>query len=46
MLSFDELCSQFHATAEERDALAWHLAMFRARKTYDALRAVEKGEAK
>lgn len=37
-MSFNELCEQFHVNPIERDALAWHLATHRARRTYDALR--------
>jgi hypothetical protein len=32
-------------TAEERDKLAWHLAMFRAKQTYEALRYAPKSDA-
>lgn len=35
-MTFEELAKG--CSAEERDALAWHLAMIRARKTYEALR--------
>lgn len=38
--TFDELCRSLKVTATERDQLAWHLAMFRARKTYEELRHV------
>lgn len=33
-MSFDELCRSFRVTADERERLAWHLAQFRAHKTY------------
>lgn len=35
--TFDEAFSELNLTAAERAALVWHLAMFRARKTVDAL---------
>lgn len=41
-MTFDELCRDVHCTPEERDQLAWHLAMFRARKTYEKLRKARK----
>lgn len=36
--TFDRFCAQANVTPAERDALAWHLAMFRCRKTYEALK--------
>jgi len=36
--SFDDFCAGAKCTAEERDKLAWHLAMFRARRTYEELK--------
>lgn len=35
-MTFQELTAG--CTPSERDALAWHLAMMRARKTYELLR--------
>ena len=35
--TFDEAFEDHHLTAAERSALVWHLAMFRARKTVNAL---------
>lgn len=35
--TFDEVFSEHFITPAERAALVWHLAMFRARKTVDAL---------
>lgn len=35
--SFDEVFSEHTLTAAEREALVWHLAAFRARKTVEAL---------
>jgi hypothetical protein len=35
--TFDELFAEHNLTAEERAALVWHLAEFRARKTVEAL---------
>lgn len=37
-MTFAEFCQEMHVTAAERDALAWHLAMYRARRTWEALR--------
>lgn len=37
-MTFDELILTFRCTESERDELAWFLAMFRARRTYEALR--------
>ena len=37
-MGFEELCQTFHVTTIERDQLAWHLAMNRARRTYEMLR--------
>lgn len=39
MSCFNELCEQLHITPSEREKLAWHLAMFRAKRTYEKLRA-------
>jgi hypothetical protein len=36
-MTFDDLLIEFEITKEERAALVWHLAAFRARKTVDAL---------
>lgn len=41
-MTFDELCLVVRCTPTERDHLAWHLAMFRARKTYEKLRKAKK----
>ena len=35
--SFDETFAELNLTPGERAALVWHLAMFRARKTVEAL---------
>jgi hypothetical protein len=35
--TFDETFSELNLTASERTALVWHLAMFRARRTIEAL---------
>ena len=35
--TFDELFAEHHLTTAERTAMVWHLAMFRARKTVEAL---------
>lgn len=35
---FETFCSWANCTPAERDQLAWFLAMFRARKTYEALK--------
>lgn len=35
--TFDELFAELHLTPEERTALVWHLAAYRARKTVEAL---------
>jgi len=37
-MTFDRLCEQVRATREEREKLAWHLAMLRAKQTYELLR--------
>ena len=37
-MTFDQLCRSARATPEERDALAWHSAMIRAKKCYEELR--------
>lgn len=37
MATFDELFAEHSLTPEERAALVWHLAEFRARKTVQAL---------
>jgi hypothetical protein len=37
-IHFDCLCQTVNATAGERENLAWHLAQFRARKTFEGLR--------
>lgn len=34
---FDTFCADFSCTAAERYALAWHLAMIRARETVERL---------
>jgi hypothetical protein len=44
-MTFDEICTLTRATPAERDALAWHIAMFRARKTYDALKIADASMA-
>ncbi len=36
-MTFEQLVDG--CTADEREQLAWHLAMLRARRTFDALRA-------
>ena len=36
-MSFDEFAARFKLTQEERAALVWHLAAFRARKTIEEL---------
>lgn len=36
-MTFDELFKDHKLTAEERTALVWHLAQYRARKTVEAL---------
>lgn len=36
--SFHQFCRIFRATATEREQLAWHLASYRARRTYEELR--------
>jgi len=36
--TFPEFCAHWKVTSEEWEQLAWHLAIFRARKTYLALR--------
>lgn len=36
--TFDDFCATFRVTPAERDRLAWHLAMFRARRTYEMLK--------
>lgn len=35
--TFDEAFAELNLTSQERTALVWHLAMFRARKTVEAL---------
>jgi hypothetical protein len=35
--NFDDFCAGAKCTPTERDQLAWHLAMFRARRTYEEL---------
>lgn len=42
--TFDEAFTEHHLTAAERAALVWHLAMFRARKTVEALLPETKPE--
>lgn len=37
MTTFDELFAEHRLTPEERRALVWHLAAYRARKTVEAL---------
>lgn len=37
-MTFNALCEQLRATPAEREKLAWHLAMLRAKKTYEVLR--------
>jgi hypothetical protein len=37
MRTFDEAFAELNLTSEERAALVWHLAAFRARKTVEAL---------
>jgi len=36
-LTFDDFCADYTITQAEREALVWHLAMFRARKTVELL---------
>lgn len=36
--TFDRLCEQARTTDAEREALAWHLACYRMRRTFDELR--------
>lgn len=38
-MTFDEFCAQFRLRPTEREALVWHLAAFRHRKTVEALSA-------
>lgn len=38
-MTSDQLCQIGRLTPEERDKAAWHLAMFRAKKTYEELRS-------
>lgn len=38
MTSFNDLCEQLRVTPQEREGLAWHLAMHRAKRTYEKLR--------
>jgi hypothetical protein len=35
--TFDEAFEELHITTDERAALVWHLAAFRARRTIEAL---------
>lgn len=37
MKTFDEAFREFNITKEERTAMVWHLAMYRAQKTIEAL---------
>lgn len=37
MRTFDKAFAEHHLTKEEREAMVWHLAMYRARKTVAAL---------
>lgn len=37
-MTFPELTRRERCTYDEADALAWHLAQLRARKTYEQLR--------
>lgn len=37
MKTFDELCAELRVTPREREALVWHLAAYRARRTVEAL---------
>lgn len=41
-MTFDEFCKREKADPFERDKLAWHLAMLRARALYEALRPQPK----
>lgn len=36
-MTFDEFCTQFRLKPKEREALVWHLAAYRARKTVETL---------
>ncbi len=36
-MTFDEFFEEFRLTQQEREALVWHLAAFRARKTVETL---------
>jgi hypothetical protein len=36
--TFDGFCAGAKCTPSERDKLAWHLACYRAKKTYEGLR--------
>ena len=36
--NFDDFCAGAKCTPAERDQLAWHLAMFRCRRTYEELK--------
>lgn len=38
--NFDHLCTASKCTPAERDKLAWHLATYRARRTYEELKNV------
>lgn len=38
-MTFNDLCADVKASADEREKLAWHLAMLRAKQTYERLRA-------
>lgn len=40
--TFDVFCSEFNCTPAERTALGWHLALFRMRKTLEAIGVVPK----
>ena len=44
MRTFDEAFAELNLTHAERTAMVWHLAMYRARKTVEALLTPDYGD--